>query len=116
MMFAAIRLLFGGLFIINAIFAYQAKHIEPVFLTTLWYQVKLVPLMLAANLMIGFGVKKAYDVLQQLTLSLTLSKAIEISVCVLLGWIFLKEVPNWRTAVGMAMIVGGFFVMKIKGS
>ncbi|MBM7702934.1 hypothetical protein [Metabacillus iocasae] len=108
----AILLLIAGLFLINSLFAYQAKHIDPSFVTTLFYQVKLIPLFLTANLLIGYGVKFTYKTVNNLTFALTLSKGIEIMVCVVIGYLFLREVPNWRTVVGVIIILVGFFIMK----
>jgi drug/metabolite transporter (DMT)-like permease len=110
----AIALLAGGLFAINAIFAYQSEHIHPAFWTTVWYQLKLLPVFFAANLLIGYGLKFTYQVFGHMTLTLAFSKGIEMTVCVLIGFLFLKEVPNWRTLLGLAIIVAGFWIMKLK--
>jgi drug/metabolite transporter (DMT)-like permease len=110
----AVALLLGGLFAINAIFAYQSKHIDPAFWSTVWYQFKLLPVMFAANVMIGYGVKFTYKVLNNLTFALSLSKGIEIFVCVAIGFLFLKEVPTWKTLLGLTVVVGGFWISKLK--
>ncbi|MBH5317572.1 hypothetical protein I6N90_07125 [Paenibacillus sp. GSMTC-2017] len=110
----AIGLLLTGLFIINAVFAYQGKHIDPAFWSTVWYQFKLLPLLFAANVMIGYGIKFTYKTMGSLTFSLVLSKGIELLVCVLIGFIFLKEVPNWKTAVGLIIVMAGVWITKLK--
>ncbi|MFC4104042.1 hypothetical protein [Paenibacillus xanthanilyticus] len=107
-----IALLFGGLLAVNGLFAYQSKHIDPTFWPTVWFQLKWVPLMFAANVMIGFGIKFCYRTTDNLTFSLSLAKGIEIAICVLLGWVFLHEVPSWKTYAGVAAVVGGFVLMK----
>lgn len=114
MLVYAIALLAGGLFAINAIFAYQSKHIDPVFWTTVWYQLKLLPVLFVANLMIGFGVKFTYLVFGNMIFTLTFSKGIEMMICVLIGFLFLKEVPNWRTLIGLAIVMAGFWILKLK--
>ncbi|MBT2738999.1 hypothetical protein ACSU6B_19755 [Neobacillus sp. C211] len=110
----AIALLLGGLLAVNAIFAYQSKHIDPAFWTTVWYQTKLLPVLFTANLMIGFGVKFTYKVFGNLTFALTFSKGIEILVCVLMGFLFMKEVPNWKTLLGLAIVIVGYWISKFK--
>ncbi|MGG3624791.1 hypothetical protein ABES25_14670 [Bacillus gobiensis] len=110
----AIVLLAGGLFTINAIFAYQSEHINPAFWTTVWYQFKLLPVFFAANLLIGYGVKFAYQAFGNMTFTLTFSKGFEMMICLLISYLFLKEVPNWWTLLGLAIIVAGFWIMKLK--
>jgi len=109
-----IALLLAGLLTINSIFSYQSKHIGPSLWQTLWFQCKMIPLVFAANVMIGYGVKFCYKTTGNLTLSLGISKGIEIFICVLMGYIFLKEIPNWKTWVGLGIVVGGFVITKLK--
>lgn len=111
----AVALLLTGLFAVNGIFAYQGKHIDPAFWPVVRYQLKLLPVFFAANLMIGYGIKWLYKSFGNLTFALTLSKGIEIFVCVILGIIFMKEAPRWQTYVGLAMVLAGFGVTKLKG-
>ncbi|MFE5322649.1 hypothetical protein ACFQ88_28610 [Paenibacillus sp. NPDC056579] len=110
----AAGLLLGGLFLINGIFSYQGKYIEPVFWPTFWYQLKLLPLIFAANLMIGFGIQNGYRALGNLTITLLMSKCLEMLVCVVIGYIFLKEIPTWKTFLGLAVIAGGFLITRWK--
>ncbi|WP_456278855.1 hypothetical protein [Bacillus sp. AK128] len=114
MIFLALLLIIGGLIIINAIYAYHTKHIDAHFLSTLWYYVKLFPFFLSASMMIGYGVKFLTKIVNNLTFSLILSKGLEIIVSVAIGYLFLKEIPNWRTAMGIAIILVGFWVLKGK--
>ncbi|WP_068774747.1 hypothetical protein [Paenibacillus sp. FJAT-26967] len=109
-----IALLLGGLLTINSIFSYQSKHIDPAFLTTLWFQFKMIPLVFAANMMIGYGVKFSYKTTGNLTFSLGISKGIEIFICVLMGYIFLKEIPSWKTYAGLTVVVLGFVITRWK--
>lgn len=114
MIFLALLLMLGGLVIINVIYAYHTKHIDSYFLSTLWYYIKLFPLFLSSSMMIGYGVKCLTKVVDNLTFSLIVSKGLEILVSVAIGFIFLKEVPSWRTAVGIILILVGFWVLKGK--
>lgn len=109
-----IGLLLGGLFTINGVLSFQAKHIDPAFWPTLLYQLKLLPLLLGANLMIGFGIKYSYKSFGSLTVALSLSKCLEICICVVMGYWFLKEIPTWKTYLGLAVIAGGFVITKWK--
>ncbi|WP_028551809.1 hypothetical protein [Paenibacillus sp. UNC451MF] len=109
-----IGLLLAGLFAINAVLAYQAKHIEPLFWSTFYYQLKLLPLLFATNLMIGYGIKYCYKSFGSLTVALSLSKCLEILICVVMGYWFLKEIPTWKTYLGLAVIAGGFIITKWK--
>jgi drug/metabolite transporter (DMT)-like permease len=114
MLFLAVLLIIGGLLIINAIYAYHTKHIDADFLFTLWCYIKFMPFFLTASMMIGYGVKYLAKIVDNLTLSLILSKGIEILVSVAIGYIFLKEIPNWRTGVGITIILIGFWILKGK--
>ncbi|MCR2806211.1 hypothetical protein [Paenibacillus soyae] len=115
LIFFAFALLLIGLFAVNGIFAYQGKHIDPAFWSVFRYQLKLLPVFFAANLMIGYGIKWLFQSFGNLTFALTVSKGIEIVVCVILGAILLKEAPRWQTYVGLGMVLAGFWVTKWKG-
>ncbi|WP_379361249.1 MULTISPECIES: hypothetical protein [unclassified Paenibacillus] len=108
----AIALLFGGLLTVNGIFAYQSKHIDSAFWTTVWFQFKLLPVFFAANVMIGYGIKFLHRSFSNLTFALTLSKGIEILVCIALGALLMKEMPKWNTAAGLAMVIAGFWLTR----
>ncbi|WHY00983.1 hypothetical protein [Neobacillus sp. DY30] len=114
MIFLALLLMLGGLVIINAIYAYHTKHIDSHILSTLWYYIKLFPFFLSASMMIGYGVKFLTKVVGNLTFSLIVSKGLEILVSVAIGFIFLKEVPSWRSALGITIILVGFWILKGK--
>ncbi|WP_246940926.1 hypothetical protein [Bacillus pinisoli] len=114
MIFLAITLMLAGLFVINAIYAYHTKHVDAHFLSTLWYYVKVSPFFLSASLMIGYGVKFLTKIVDHLTFSLIVSKGLEILVSVAIGYIFLKEVPSWRTILGITIIITGFWIVKGK--
>ncbi|WHY95614.1 hypothetical protein [Peribacillus simplex] len=114
MIFLALLLMLGGLLIINIIYAYHTKHIDSNFLSTLWYYIKLLPLFLSASIMIGYGVKFLTKIVDNLTFSLIVSKGMEILVSVAIGYIFLKEIPNWRTGIGITIILIGFWLLKGK--
>ncbi|MCM3322558.1 hypothetical protein [Cytobacillus kochii] len=114
MIFLAILLMVCGLFIINGIYAYQTKHIDAFFLSTLWYYIKLVPLFIAASLMIGYGVKFLSKHVDNLSFSLIASKGIEILVSLIIGYLFFKETPTIRTGFGIVVILVGFWLLKGK--
>ncbi|QQK80907.1 hypothetical protein HUG20_14075 [Salicibibacter cibi] len=114
MVVVSVLLMIGGLLIINGIYAYQSKHIDAHFLSTLWYYVKIIPLLLSAILMIGYGVKFLTSSSNHLTFALIVSKGLEILVSVVIGYIFFKEIPTWRTGVGIGIILTGFWVVKGK--
>lgn len=114
MIILSLLFMLSGLSIINAIYAYQNSHIESNFLPTLWYYIKVVPFFLCASLMVGYGVKFFTKIVDNLTFSLIVSKGVEILVSVAIGYIFLKEIPSWRTGVGVLVILIGFWVLKGK--
>ncbi|WP_138752716.1 hypothetical protein [Paenibacillus sinopodophylli] len=107
-------LLLSGLLIVNAVYSYQSKHIDPHFWTTFKFQLLVLPLFLLANLCIGYGVKFGYKALGSLGYVLLASKGLELFVSLLMGYIFMKESPSWRTWIGLAIIFIGFFVAKGK--
>ncbi|GAE05174.1 hypothetical protein [Paenibacillus sp. JCM 10914] len=86
-------LLFAGLLCINIIFAYQSKHIDPHFWTTLKFQFWMLPLFFVANLSIGYGVKFGAKVFHQLSFILIIAKCMEVLISVGMGYWFMKEVP-----------------------
>ncbi|ERN53894.1 hypothetical protein M3689_14825 [Alkalihalophilus marmarensis] len=114
MILLSLFLMLGGLLIINTIYAYQTKHIDSNFFHTLWYYIKLIPFFLSASMMIGYGVKYLTKIVDNLTFSLIVSKGMEILVCVVIGYIFLKEIPTWRTGIGITIILFGFWILKGK--
>lgn len=106
--------LFVGLVIVNAVYSYQSKHIDPAFGTTFLFQLKMLPLFLPANLLIGYGVRWVQQSFGQLTTALVSAKIVELLVCLLMGYMFMQEMPTWKTWVGLLIIVGGFILMKWK--
>lgn len=107
-------LLLAGLLIVNMVYAYQSKHIDPHFWTTLKFQLVVLPLFLIANLCIGYGIKIGYKALGNLGYVLLASKGLELFVSLLMGFIFMREAPTWRTWAGLAIILTGFLVAKGK--
>jgi len=114
MIILSLLLMVSGLLMINAIYAYHNTHIDPNFLPTLWYYIKVIPFFLSASMMVGYGVKFLTKIVDSLTFSLIVSKGMEILVSVAIGYIFLKEIPSWRTGVGILIILTGFWVLKEK--
>jgi drug/metabolite transporter (DMT)-like permease len=106
--------LFSGLFLINMLFSYQNKHIDPAFWATLKYHIFAFPLFLIANILIGYGIKFGFKAIQNLTFVLVTSKGIEIVISLLMGYLFFKEVPTWKTLLGFFIMIVGIIVSKIK--
>ncbi|PWW02913.1 hypothetical protein DFQ01_108192 [Paenibacillus cellulosilyticus] len=107
-------LVVAGLFTANFIFAYQSKHIDPHFWTTLKFQLLMLPFFCAANLAIGYGVKFGLKVLGNLSYVLIVSKCLELAISLLLGYLFFKEAPTWKTAIGLGFVVTGILITKLK--
>jgi len=103
-----------GLSLINVVFAYQSKHIDPHFWSTFKFQLMLLPLFLAANLSIGYGVKFGVKSGQNLGVVLVTGKCIEILLSVGVGYLFMKEIPTWKTWTGLAVIAAGLLLVKQK--
>lgn len=110
----SVALIFAGLTCINIIFAYQNKHIDPHFWTTLKFQLMMLPLFLAANLSVGYGVKFGFKAVHQLGYVLIIAKCIEVLISVWMGYWFMKEIPTWKTWLGVAIIITGVIVIKQK--
>lgn len=75
-----ISLLIGGLSIVNVVFSYQSKHIDPQFWSTFKFQLLMLPLMLAANLSIGYGIRFGFKASGQLSFVLIAAKCLEIKI------------------------------------
>ncbi|WP_054024601.1 EamA family transporter [Bacillus sp. FJAT-28004] len=107
-------LLFGGLFVVNLIFSYQGKHIDPQFWSTLKFQLLMLPLFLMANMSIGYGVKYGLKSTENLSFTLITAKCLEILISLIMGYLFLKEFPNWKNWIGLVIIVIGLLLVKQK--
>lgn len=107
-------LLFAGLTVINAIFSYQSKHIDPQFWNTLKFQSLMLPLFLFANLCIGYGVRFGYKSTHQLSYVLVAAKCLEILISLLMGYLFFKEMSTWKTWIGLGFIAVGVVLVKQK--
>lgn len=107
-------LLFAGLTVINLIFSYQSKHIDPQFWSTLKFQLKMLPLFLIANLGIGYGIRFGFKAAQNLGFVLVAAKCLEVLISLGMGYLFLKEVPTWKTWVGVGIIAAGVILVKQK--
>ncbi|QJC50834.1 hypothetical protein HGI30_04145 [Paenibacillus albicereus] len=105
-------LLAAGLGAINAVFAYQGKHVDPAFWSALKYQLLLLPVMLGANLSIGSGIKLGLKAVPSLSFVLVAAKCLEILLSVGMGYLFFREVPGWKTWAGLAVIASGLLLMK----
>ena len=87
--------LVAGLLLVNALLSYQSKHIDPPFWSVLKYQLIVLPLFLASNMLIRYGIKFGFKATGNLTFVLTAFKGLEIiGIPVLMGFLFLKEVPS----------------------
>ncbi|NIK80293.1 drug/metabolite transporter (DMT)-like permease [Paenibacillus castaneae] len=106
--------LIGGLTIINAAFSYQSKHIDLAFWSMFKFQLITLPLFLTANMLIGYGVKLGYKALGNLTYVLSTSKGLEIFISIAMGFLFMKEIPSWKTWVGLCIVLVGFVIAKYK--
>lgn len=100
--------------IANLIFSYQSKHIDPALWNTYKFQLMMLPLFLAANLLIGYGIKFGYRAIGNLTYILVVSKGLEIIISMIMGYLFLKELPTWKTLLGFGIILVGFVISKLK--
>jgi len=107
-------LLFGGLFVVNFIFSYQGKHIDPQFWSTLKFQLLMLPLFLMANMSIGYGIKYGLKSTENLSFTLIAAKCLEILISIIMGYLFLREFPNWKNWVGLVVIVIGLLLVKQK--
>lgn len=110
----SVSLLLTGLLIVNLVFSYQNKHIDPHFWTTLKFQLLMLPLFALANLCIGYGIKFGYRAIGNLIYVLIASKGLEMLISLLMGYIFFKEITTWRTWVGLAIVMIGFALAKGK--
>jgi drug/metabolite transporter (DMT)-like permease len=107
-------LIFAGLTCINIIFSYQSKHIDPQFWSTFKFQLLMLPFFFAANLSIGYGVKFGMKVVNQLGILLIIAKCIEVLISIGMGYWFMKEVPSWKTWIGLAIIGVGVVLVRQK--
>lgn len=107
-------LMFAGLTCINIIFAYQSKHIDPHFWSTVKFQLMMLPLFFAANLSVGYGIKFGMKAVEQLGYVLIVAKCIEVLISIWMGYWFMKEIPSWKTWTGLVVILIGLILIKQK--
>jgi uncharacterized membrane protein len=107
-------LMFAGLTCINIIFSYQSKHIDLHFWSTFKFQLLMLPLFLAANLSVGYGVKFGMKAVNQLGYVLIIAKCIEVLISIWMGYWFMKEIPSWKTWIGLIVILIGVILVKQK--
>ncbi|WP_210611009.1 hypothetical protein [Priestia flexa] len=112
--FYGFTFLLTGLLIVNTLFSYQSQHVDPHFWTTLKYQLFCFPLFLTANMLIGYGIKFGFKAIHHLTIVLVTAKGLEVLIAILMGYLFLKEVPTWKTLLGISIMIIGVIVTKIK--
>ncbi|MNZ56398.1 hypothetical protein D3C78_743430 [compost metagenome] len=110
----SVLLLITGLLGVNLIFGYQGKSVDPHFWSTLRYQLLVLPLFILINLCIGYGIKFGYKAVGNLSYVLVASKGLEIFISLFVGFLLMKEMPNWRTWVGLALVLAGFAIAKTK--
>lgn len=110
----SVSLLLTGLLIVNLVFSYQSKHIDPHFWPTLKFQLMMLPLFFAANLSIGYGIKFGYRAVGNLIYVLIASKGLEMLISLLMGYLFFKETATWRTWAGLGIVMVGFAIAKGK--
>ncbi|RXZ83179.1 hypothetical protein EBB07_07585 [Paenibacillaceae bacterium] len=111
---SSVALLFAGLTVINLIFSYQSKHIDPHFWSILKFQLWMLPIFLIANLCVGYGIKLGFKASQHLSFILIAAKCIEILISLWMGYLFLKETPTSKTWIGLAIIAVGLVLVKQK--
>ncbi|MBB6023769.1 drug/metabolite transporter (DMT)-like permease [Paenibacillus sp. JGP012] len=114
MYFICIALMFIGLTCINIIFSYQSKHINPHLWPTLKFQLMMLPIFLAANLSVGYGIKFGMKAVSQLGYVLITAKCIEVLISIWMGYWFMKEIPSWKTWIGLVVIIIGVVLVKQK--
>ncbi|MCL6445102.1 MAG: hypothetical protein K6T83_16885 [Alicyclobacillus sp.] len=102
-----------GLFLINAVFSYQNKHIDPRFIHILRFQIVMIPVFLASSMLIGYGIRYGYNAAGNLGYVLAASKVIEIAISLLMGYLFMHEVPSRNAWIGFAIVCFGMVVAKL---
>ncbi|KOY17396.1 hypothetical protein [Paenibacillus xylanivorans] len=107
-------LMFAGLACINIIFSYQSKHIDTQFWSTFKFHLWMLPLFFAANLSVGYGVKFGMKAASQLGYVLVIAKCMEVLISIWMGYWFMKEVPSWKTWIGLVVIIIGVVLVKQK--
>ena len=105
--------LFVGLFLINVLFSYQNKHIDPAFGTTLKYQIYAFSLFLIANMLIGYGIKFVFKAVHNLTFVLLISKGMEVIIAVLMGS-FVYRSSYVENLLEIFIMVIGVVISKMK--
>lgn len=102
-----------GLVVINVIFSYQNKHIDPKFLHVLRFQILMLPLFLASNMFIGYGIKFGYSAVDNLGYVLAASKVIEIAISLIMGYLFMHEEPSRNSWIGFSIVCIGIVIAKL---
>ncbi|HHW41363.1 MAG TPA: hypothetical protein GXX19_09505 [Syntrophomonadaceae bacterium] len=102
-----------GSAILSFVVAWQIKHVPPAAGPVIWYYLKALPLLFAANAFLGLGFVRAHQVLKNLPLlaaAQSFAYYLFLLICsiVIIG----DRVPVARALAGFALLAAGVFVLK----
>lgn len=112
-MIYASGLLFAGYFLINLLFALQNKYIGDGFWQVTKYQLWMIPVFFAANMLIGLGFKWGFKYFHNMTFVVSSSKLVDITTLLLVSYLIFAETPNLKVFIGIALIIAGLIITKI---
>lgn len=108
----AFVLIFFGFLVINGIYSYQVKNIDPSMKETIKYLIYMTPLFFVANVLIAFGFKIGYKYFTNMTFVVSSSKLAEMLALLVVSYFFLSETPSLKTLLGIGIIVIGVLIAK----
>ena len=101
--------------IINLVFAYQAKHIDPSLGSTLWFQFKMLPFFYLVNVLIGLGYVMGMKSIGNVPVIGVISKVVDVLTILIAAYFIFAAVPSWKAVVGIIiMLIGVAIVILFK--
>lgn len=101
-----------GNFIVHMINAYQIKNIGTESASIILYQIKMLPLFLIVNILIGIAYAHGYKAFDNLTFISVSSYIFKVATVILASYLLLSETVSIKMFLGIIIIFIGIMVAK----
>ena len=100
--------------VINAINFYQVKHIEPTIWNLTKYNLILLPVLLAVNILVTMTFSKAFSAVGKMWPITIMSWGSTVLTTVILAMMFFKEFPKGNVIIGLVLTLTGILIANYK--